>query len=65
MTIALSLAPAAHAAEAHAPSVENPDKVKQLQVLWDEWNQPNVPSLWTKDYKDEAPSIGSGKPKKK
>jgi len=52
------------AAEEHDLSAEHPDKLKALQSLWDEWNKQNVPALWTKDSKDEAPAVSAGKPKK-
>jgi len=48
-------------AEAHELSAKHPDKVKELRALWDEWNEHNVPALWTKDSKDAAPAVGGGK----
>jgi hypothetical protein len=52
------------AAEEHDLSTKHPEKVKELQRLWDEWNKQNVPALWTKDSKDEAPK-GDANPQKK
>jgi hypothetical protein len=51
--------------EEHDLSAKHPEKVKDLQRLWDEWNKQNVPALWTKDSKDEAPPISSNKSKNK
>ena len=53
------------AAEQHDLSAEHPAKVKELQALWDEWNEHNVPALWTKDSKDEAPAVGAGKERRR
>jgi arylsulfatase A-like enzyme len=51
-------------AEAHDLTAEQANKVKELQGLWNEWNKNNVPALWTKDSKDEAPPSGAQKSKK-
>ncbi len=46
-------------------AAEQPEKVKQLQALWDEWNQGNVKPLWGSDYSDnDGPEPGSAKKKK-
>ena len=41
------------AAEMHDLSAEQPEKVKELQALWAEWNKQNVPALWSADAKDK------------
>ena len=42
-----------------------PEKVKQLQALWDEWNRGNVKPLWGSDYSDnDGPEPGAAKKKK-
>jgi arylsulfatase A-like enzyme len=51
-------------AEQHDLTAEHANKVKELQGLWNEWNKKNVPALWTKDSKEEAPSSGAQKSKK-
>jgi len=33
-------------------AAEQPEKVKQLQALWDEWNRSNIKPLWGADYAD-------------
>jgi len=51
------------AAEQHDLSAEHP--AKELRALWEEWNEHNVPALWTKDSKDEAPAVGAGKARRR
>ena len=54
------------AAEEHDLSTEQPEKVKALQNLWDEWNTKNVPALWNSDSKeDEPPTAAKQSPKNK
>lgn len=46
-------------------AAEQPEKVKQLQALWDEWNRGNVKPLWGNDYSDnDGPEPGVAKKKK-
>jgi len=46
-------------------SAEQPEKVKQLQARWDEWNRGNVKPLWGADYGDnDGAEPGSAKKKK-
>lgn len=46
-------------------AAEQPEKVKQLQALWDEWNRGNVKPLWGADYGDnDGPEPGVAKKKK-
>lgn len=46
-------------------AAEQPEKVKQLQALWEEWNRGNVKPLWGADYGDsDGPEPGSAKKKK-
>jgi len=46
-------------------AAEQPEKVKQLQSLWDEWNRGNVKPLWGNDYSDnDGPEPGVAKKKK-
>jgi arylsulfatase A-like enzyme len=46
-------------------AAEQPEKVKQLQARWDEWNHGNVKPLWGPDYgDDDGAEPGAGKKKK-
>ena len=46
-------------------AAEQPEKVKQLQARWDEWNRGNVKPLWGSDYSDhDGPEPGAAKKKK-
>jgi arylsulfatase A-like enzyme len=46
-------------------AAEQPEKVKQLQALWDEWNRGNMKPLWGSDYSDnDGPEPGAAKKKK-
>jgi len=46
-------------------AAEQPEKVKQLQALWDEWNRGNVKPLWGSDFSDnDGPEPGAAKKKK-
>ena len=46
-------------------AAEQPEKVKQLQALWDEWNRGNMKPLWGADYGDnDGPEPGAAKKKK-
>jgi arylsulfatase A-like enzyme len=49
--------------EEHDLASEHPEKVKELQMLWDDWNAQNVTPLWTPGTKDETPAVSAGKPK--
>jgi len=45
-------------------AAEQPEKVKQLQALWDEWNRGNMKPLWGADYGDsDGPEPGAAKKK--
>jgi arylsulfatase A-like enzyme len=47
-------------------AAEMPDKVKELQSLWDEWNKANVKPLWGSGAKDnDGPEPGVTKKHKK
>lgn len=50
-------------AEQHDLSAEHPERVKELQKLWDEWNAGNVAPLWTQNSRDDSASASSGEPK--
>lgn len=41
--------------EQHDLSAAHPEKVQELQKLWDEWNQKNVRPLWTNNSEDDEP----------
>lgn len=43
------------AAEEHDLSAEQPEKVRELQSLWAEWNKQNVSALWSADAKGKQP----------
>ena len=46
-------------------TAEQPEKVKQLQALWDEWNRSNIKPLWGADYADnDGAEPGTAKKKK-
>jgi len=46
-------------------TAEQPEKVKQLQALWDEWNRSNIKPLWGADYADnDGAEPGAAKKKK-
>ena len=46
-------------------AAEQPEKVKQLQARWDEWNRGNVKPLWGPDYGDnDGAEPGAAKKKK-
>ena len=46
-------------------AAEQPEKVKQLQARWDEWNRGNMKPLWGSDYSDrDGPEPGAAKKKK-
>ncbi|MEY4033982.1 MAG: hypothetical protein RL492_1176 [Verrucomicrobiota bacterium] len=46
-------------------AAEQPEKVKQLQARWDEWNHGNVKPLWGPDYGDnDGAEPGAAKKKK-
>jgi arylsulfatase A-like enzyme len=46
-------------------AAEQPEKAKQLQALWDEWNRGNAKPLWGADYGDnDGPEPGAAKKKK-
>ena len=46
-------------------AAEQPEKVKQLQTRWDEWNRGNMKPLWGSDYSDhDGPEPGAAKKKK-
>jgi len=46
-------------------AAEQPEKVKQLQARWDEWNRGNVKPLWGPDYGDnDGAEPGAVKKKK-
>ena len=46
-------------------AAEQPEKVKQLQARWDEWNRGNVKPLWGADFSDnDGPEPGAAKKKK-
>ena len=46
-------------------AAEQPEKVKQLQALWEEWNRSNVKPLWGPDYGDsDGAEPGAAKKKK-
>ena len=51
--------------EAHDLAAVRPDKVKELQKLWDEWNARNVPALWTGDSHEDKTPAPSRRPRKK
>lgn len=53
------------AGEQHDLSSEQPEKVKELQKLWDEWNSHNVPALWGGNSGSGEPKAGVSKPPKK
>jgi arylsulfatase A-like enzyme len=47
-------------------AAEKPEKVKELQARWDEWNKANVKPLWGSGGQDnDGPEPGSGKKGKK
>jgi arylsulfatase A-like enzyme len=47
-------------------SAERPEKVKELQARWDEWNQANIKPLWGSGGGDhDGPEPGAGKKGKK
>lgn len=43
--------------EAHDLASAQPDKVKELQKLWDKWNARNVPALWTGDSREDKTPV--------
>jgi len=46
-------------------AAEQPEKVKQLQARWDEWNRGNLKPLWGADFSDnDGPEPGAAKKKK-
>jgi arylsulfatase A-like enzyme len=46
-------------------TAEQPEKVKLLQALWDEWNRSNIKPLWGADYADnDGAEPGAAKKKK-
>jgi arylsulfatase A-like enzyme len=51
--------------EAHDLSAEHPEKVKELQRLWDEWNSHNVRPLWGGDNSSEESKVDASRPTKK
>ena len=53
------------AAEEHDLSAGQSVKLKELQRLWDDWNQKNVPALWTSDSHEDESRPASKKQKKK
>ncbi len=47
-------------------AAEQPEKVKELQARWDEWNQTNVKPLWGSGGQDnDGPEPGVSKKGKK
>jgi arylsulfatase A-like enzyme len=54
--------------EDHDLSATNPEKARELQAIWDQWNESNIRPLWGKDFSSEpaknaAPGKGAGKKK--
>lgn len=46
-------------------AAEQPEKVKELQARWDEWNRSNIKPLWGADYADnDGAEPGASKKKK-
>jgi arylsulfatase A-like enzyme len=44
---------------------EEPEKAKELQAAWDEWNKSNVPPLWGENGKGKKKGQGRGKAKRR
>jgi arylsulfatase A-like enzyme len=49
--------------EEHDLSAAQPDKVKELKSLWDEWNKQNVPALWSGNSGEDEPAAAGKKSK--
>jgi arylsulfatase A-like enzyme len=46
--------------EQHDLSAEEPEKVAELQALWDEWDRANVPALWNYNTPTGVEPLGGG-----
>lgn len=44
---------------------EEPEKAKELQAAWDEWNKSNVPPLWGQNEEGKKKGAGKGKAKRR
>ncbi len=50
--------------EQHDLSAVQPDKAKELQKIWDDWNAQNVAALWTSTSNEDEPKPAAKKPVK-